>query len=284
ASGAATPARVVEWAVLFILAVGFTTLRTYARTRISGIKDLSWDDWLVWLAVLAYAGLTVDVFIIGVVAEGLSNDGMSEAHRAALAQDGPASQEFQLRAIGSKAQISKWFVYGLTLWLLKSSLLYFFSGRLTLRAWLSASLLFVTWAATTVAVFSSCRPFTKFWQIFPDPGTMCQAAISPILVSVFLVCNILTDVYLISIPVPVLLKARLKKSQKISLISLFSCNILITGIAILRAIVMLKNPMVNGDGMWAVREAFVALITTNIPPIAPLLRRWVSRWLGRSSN
>lgn len=33
--------------------------------------------------------------------------------------------------------------------------------------------------------------------------------------------------------------------------------------------------------MWAVRETFVALITTNLPPIAPLLRRWMSPCFGR---
>lgn len=109
-----------------------------------------------------------------------------------------------------------------------------------MRAWFGAGLLFVTWASLFVALFASCRPFKKFWQIFPDPGLMCQPAISPILISVFLTCNILTDLYLISIPVPVLLRARLRTSQKFSLISLFSCNILITGIAVVRAIFMLS--------------------------------------------
>lgn len=60
ASGAATPVRIVEWAVLFGIAVIFTSLRTYARAKISGIRKLSWDDFLVWLAVIAFAVLIVD--------------------------------------------------------------------------------------------------------------------------------------------------------------------------------------------------------------------------------
>lgn len=108
------------------------------------------------------------------------------------------------------------------------------------RAWFGAGFLLLTWAATTVTVFASCRPFTNYWQIFPNPGVMCQPAISPILIGVFLACNIITDVYLISIPIPVLLKARLRSSQKISLVCLFSCNILITGVSLTRAILMLK--------------------------------------------
>lgn len=109
-----------------------------------------------------------------------------------------------------------------------------------LRAWISAALLFVTWAATVVSVFVTCRPFKMMWQIFPDPGLICLPAISPVLISVFLSCNIFTDIYLISLPIPVLIRAPLRKTQKLSLISLFSCNILITGIALTRAILMLK--------------------------------------------
>lgn len=59
-SGAATTIRIVEWAVLFGVAVLFTALRTYARARISGWRRLSWDDALVWLAVAAFTVLILD--------------------------------------------------------------------------------------------------------------------------------------------------------------------------------------------------------------------------------
>ncbi|PSR83420.1 hypothetical protein BD289DRAFT_370042, partial [Coniella lustricola] len=273
-SGGGTPIRLVEWSVMFGVAVVMTVLRTYARTSKNGWNGMAWDDHLVWLALAAYAVLALNVFTIDVVAEGLSNNGMTDEHRWLLANDGTYSQEYQLRVLGSKAQLVKWFLYALTLWLLKGSLLYFFS------AWVGAGFLLLTWAATSVTVLASCQPLTNYWQIFPDPGTMCQPAISPILIAVFLGCNVITDVYLISIPIPVLLKARLRSSQKISLICLFSCTILITGISIVRALFMLKDPKINGDGMWDVRETFVALVTTNIPPIVPLLRSWFACCLG----
>lgn len=34
--------------------------------------------------------------------------------------------------------------------------------------------------------------------------------------------------------------------------------------------------------MWAIRETFVAICTTNMPPIVPLLRQWLSPCLGRT--
>lgn len=36
--------------------------------------------------------------------------------------------------------------------------------------------------------------------------------------------------------------------------------------------------------MWAVREAFVAICTTNMPPVVPLLRVWLSPCLGRTDT
>lgn len=69
---------------------------------------------------------------------------------------------------------------------------------------------------------------------------MCQANISPLIIAVFLACNIMSDIYLVSMPIPVLIRAPLKATQKLSLISLFSCNILITGMAIVRAVYIIK--------------------------------------------
>lgn len=85
------------------------------------------------------------VYIISVSAEGLANDSISDERRAALAQDGKDSREVQLRALGSKAQLVKWLLYALVLWLLKSSLLHFFAVRLSVCSipsrlkWLSST-------------------------------------------------------------------------------------------------------------------------------------------------
>lgn len=106
------------------------------------------------------------------------------------------------------------------------------------RAWAGTILLVVTWISIVVTVLASCRPLNKMWQIFPDPGPICYAGVSPILIGVTLAGNILTDVYLISIPVPALLRASLGRVQKISLVSLFSCSSLITAMAIVRVVVI----------------------------------------------
>lgn len=42
-----------------------------------------------------------------------------------------------------------------------------------------------------------------------------------------------------------------------------------------------QNSNSNGDGAWALRECFVSMVTTNLAPIIPLFRKWLSPWLGR---
>lgn len=53
ASGAATTSLVIEWAVLFGIALFFTGLRTYARARVSGLRGFKLDDFLVWMALVS---------------------------------------------------------------------------------------------------------------------------------------------------------------------------------------------------------------------------------------
>lgn len=192
---------------------------------------------------------------------------MTNERRAALAKDGPSSEEFSLRVLGSKVQLAAWISYSLVLWLLKGSLLCFFVVRLTVgcpgsnhlscclgttytdpvqegitgakkRAWAGTILLAVTWVAIVVVVLASCRPLNRMWQIYPDPGPICYAGVSPVLIGVTLAGNVLTDIYLISIPVPALLRASLGRVQKVSLVSLFSCSSLITAMAIVRVVVI----------------------------------------------
>lgn len=53
ASGAATPSLMMEWIILFSIALFFTGLRTYARARISGLRGFQCDDYLVWVALVS---------------------------------------------------------------------------------------------------------------------------------------------------------------------------------------------------------------------------------------
>lgn len=126
---------------------------------------------------------------------------------------------------------------------------------------------------------------------FGDPNTSflsvnCQPASSRINVFVTLGLNVATDIYLLTIPVPMLWNAKIPLWKKLGLILLFSGGIFVTMAGILRCVLILANDVTGAqDGSaWAVRETFVAVVTSNVPLIFPLVRRWVGNTLGSFSS
>lgn len=94
-----------------------------------------------------------------------------------------------------------------------------------MRIRIGFAFIFVTYAITLSSILGGCGvPFNKNWQINPDPGSKfrtlvspyvlvrnincqlpdhCQPAISHIDLFVTVILNVLTDAYLLSIPIPV---------------------------------------------------------------------------------
>lgn len=68
----------------------------------------------------------------------------------------------------------------------------------------------------------------------------CYAERSPYILWTFLVCNILTDIYLTVLPMPMLWKSTLSKPTKLALIILFGCGILVAATALFRAVLVVS--------------------------------------------
>ncbi len=102
---------------------------------------------------------------------------MTDAERAALSPD---SEEYMLRVNGSKTQVAGWSTYTFLLWILKASMCTFYL-RLTdglnyhMRIYVGFGLITTTWVAVLLSILLGCRPLSKNWQIYPDPGSMFPA-------------------------------------------------------------------------------------------------------------
>ncbi|KAH7324220.1 hypothetical protein B0I35DRAFT_406053 [Stachybotrys elegans] len=272
-----------------LLAVGsmVTILRTYARIKSVGLRRLQPDDFLVWIALIFYAAESALAYSVGEVARGMANNGMTDAHRAALPTD---SEEFRLRVVGSQIQLAGWSSYSVLLWSLKAAWLVFYL-RLTeglgrsyrIRIYIGFVFVVVTWMVVLLNLFLGCRPFNHYWQINPNPGNTCQPAVSNAIIWVYWACNVSTDLYLLSIPLPLLWGSRLPKWTKTSLIFLFSGGIFIVVCATLRCVFIVTNPIDGAQlaGAWAVRETFVAVVTTNLPLVFTLVKGWLSPLVSR---
>ncbi|QSS53272.1 hypothetical protein I7I53_00475 [Histoplasma capsulatum var. duboisii H88] len=273
------------WTLLAV-AILVTSIRMYARIDGVGFRGLQPDDYLVVVGVTFYTIETALAYSVGNVAKGLANNGMTDEQRAALSPDNP---EYRLRIIGSKIQICGWTTYGILLWSLKASLLVLYM-RLTfglkrkyrIQLYIGFGFIVVSWVAVVLNLFLACRPFNKYWQIYPDPGNVCQPAVSNQIIWVYLGFNVATDMYLLSIPIPMLWQSSIKPMKKVGLTVLFSGGLLVMACAVVRVVMIVVDP-VNGAqsaGSWAVRETFIAVITTNMPMVFPLMKSWFSTVFG----
>ncbi|KAF9874455.1 hypothetical protein CkaCkLH20_08018 [Colletotrichum karsti] len=286
AAAAAMKSFTIEAWTLLAVGILFTMLRTYARAKAVGLKSLQPDDYLAWVGLIFYVIETALAHSVGAIAKGMANNGMTDEQRAALS---PESEEYRLRVIGSIIQICGWSSYSVLLWSLKASLLVFYL-RLTaglgksyrIRIWVGFGFLVASWIIVVANLFLACRPFHKNWQIYPDPGNVCQPAVSNQVVWVYLSFNVSTDLYLLSIPLPMLWQAKLKPLKKWGLLFLFSGGLFVVVCATLRCILIVTDPQ-NGAqlaGAWAVRETFVAVITANLPMVFSILKHWLTPILG----
>ncbi|KAK2003776.1 hypothetical protein LX36DRAFT_720764 [Colletotrichum falcatum] len=281
---------VTEAFTLLGVAIGAISIRTYARISAVGVKHLQADDYLMLFVALSYSAETALAYSVGAYWRGLANNGMTDEARKNL---DPNSQEFMLRVNGSKTQIAGWITYScLVLWPAKAAMCIFYvrltQGMYNYRTRIMYGFISigVSWLAVFFSIIFGCYPFEKNWQIYPDPGNLCQPAISKINILVVVVLNSLTDLYLLSIPIPMLWGAQLPLRKKLGLIVLFSGGIFVTMAGILRCVLIITDP-INGAqqaGSWAVRETFVAIVTSNVPMVFPLVRRWLSPVLGTITN
>ena len=86
----------------------------------------------------------------------------------------------------------------------------------------------------------SCQPGYKMWQIYPDPGNICQPAVSRVSIFMVLILNITTDLYLLVLPLKLLWGVKLPPVKKAGVIVLFSGAIFIIIAGILRCVFILK--------------------------------------------
>ncbi|EON70027.1 hypothetical protein W97_09293 [Coniosporium apollinis CBS 100218] len=253
-------------------------LRLFARITAVGIKNLALDDYLMCIAAVVYALETATAYAVGAWWRGLANNGMTDEQRKDL---DPNSHEYYLRVGGSKTQLVGWSLYTLLLWMIKLCMTILYSrltagvNNMEIRVRIGYVVVISTYIATEMSILFGCRPFHKNWQISPDPGNVCQPAISKIDLYVTVVLNVLTDMYLLSIPLPMLWKANMSKVKKYSLILVFGGAVFVMMAGILRCALILMDP-INGAqqaGSWACRETFVAVVIGNAPLLASLFRR-----------
>lgn len=253
-----------------------------------GVRDLQADDLIVWLAVLLYITQSALAYFAVNHGQGLANNAMTDTERAALS---PNSTEYHLRVFGSKIQVVGWTTYVCLICTLKMAVLVFYirlmeglSNYFRIRIWIGFGLVASTFVASVVTIYGSCRPLSKYWQINPDPGNACQGAVARPVVWVTFASSVVTDIYLIMVPLPMLWGTRLRLAKKIAATFVLGAGIFVLVCSLLKTVFVIVDPIHGAQlaGEWGTREAFVSVVTTNLPMISPLLKTWLKPLFGNA--
>ncbi|CZR58660.1 related to integral membrane protein PTH11 [Phialocephala subalpina] len=236
-------------------------LRFFARWKVVGFANFAWDDFFAFVAMILW---TVDSATVQIINDYGSFVGLNEQTAAALSDETAARYE-----VGSKALFVAWISRrSLGLWQQKFA---------KVMGVLSA----IAYVAVLLTLFAHCTPIPKNWQVKPYAGDKCTLTVANYIVVATL--NVLTDVGILAIPLPLIWRARIPLRRKIIIGLLLSSGVFVITAALLRCILTLASvSQIGNSTIWGIRETFVSLIAISAPAIRPLFNK--SRWIGSSDD
>ncbi|KAK9850191.1 hypothetical protein MYU51_012565 [Penicillium brevicompactum] len=256
----------------------FLAVRLYARLDMGGLRGLRLDDAFAAAGMVFWTMQTVNIYLLGVFG---NNIGLN-TQTAMLVPD----NKIPAMILGSKLAFMNWIWYICYIWCLKGVLLCLY-WKLTQGTWhrhlvtAASGFCVLTWLVCLLTHVGLCTPVTRNWQIKPYPGDNCTLR-GPLYI-VIAVFNVMSDVCIILIPIPILAKLQVPLQRKLILVIMFSSGIFIMICTILRAYYSLSSITNLGTALgWADRECFVAAIVVSLPGIKPLFRN--TSWLGSTNR
>ena len=276
---------------MLVVCTVFVGLRMLSRVAI--VKKVTVDDYFMLLAWVITVGLCTSI-CLGTV-NGL---GRHERHV-------PDSWQPALR----KSNYAFSVLYQPALMATKTSILAFyltFSGAERLFRWACYAVLFVVnaggLALTLVTVFQ-CNPVSAAFYAIPPANATCTDILTIYLSSIPL--NIMTDLAILFLPMPILTGMRLPRKQKIILLVTFSFGIFVTAVDVVRihylqsASAMRLSEISSMDTttssrnsittdssfylafsfMWSAIECTVGIMCACVPGLKPLVARFLPSML-----
>ncbi|KAG6207721.1 hypothetical protein E4U50_003615 [Claviceps purpurea] len=257
-----------SWA-LYVAGVLIVAARFISRRiKLGKWRHLMLDDYLMLFALVNFTGVVIS---INEVAKNGSNY-MSPEAAAALTPEGVHN------AIYGSVMTFVLEIFTITgTWTIKACLLILYA-RLT-RGTLAQQNLMVKIASvycglTYVVVillflFFWCHPTYEYWAV-PVRIDQCATYYNHMIFTT--ACNISSDLLLLVIPVPIILKTHLPRKRKIILIFILGLGIFNILAAILNRYYNFSNPNSYVFLYWYVAEVGIAVLVGNLPLCWPVLR------------
>ncbi|PKY03689.1 PTH11-like integral membrane protein [Aspergillus campestris IBT 28561] len=264
---------VVVAGVLTALSVLVVGMRMWARLGV--MKLMGREDYtiLVSLALaICYFGLVCAEVHFGL---GQPDDTLS-----------PRELKLQLKSLWASIPL-----YNASLGFTKFSILFqylriFPEKRFRLACWavLGIVALYTTWAV--LSGYVNCVPVAKFWDREIPGGCLNFEIVWFFNASM----NIVTDVALFILPMPLLSRLQLPRMQKVGLMAVFAIGILVVITSILRLQSLREVARATdtsksnvGAAYWTAAECNVAIICACLPFLRPLISRFFPKLLSTRS-
>ncbi|KAH8699090.1 hypothetical protein BGW36DRAFT_294803 [Talaromyces proteolyticus] len=168
--------------------------------------------------------------------------------------------DIQHREIGSRLVLASRIFYATYIWMAKYTVCEFVR-RLTGMVWTKTFqvalrcveyFLASTLVAVIVATLTECQPFSHYWQVVPDPGPQCRLGYANLMTMG--VCDILTDFFLVALPISLFLTSAMSVKRKIGLTILFASSLILIAITGFRVPSVIKR-----DGLQSYRSLLASL-------------------------
>ncbi|KAJ6078656.1 hypothetical protein N7467_008409 [Penicillium canescens] len=257
---------IILW-VFTWMAIGLIVLRLLLR-KVKGLKFVLGDYFAMGAILCALVRLAlVHVILIW----GTNNMSTTFRHTHHF-----TPEEIRRREIASKFVLTNRVFYNSYLWLQKLVLLDTYRRLLRHLRWEKATMISyigifaATYVTVQIVTFTECDPFNHYWIVLPDPGICCQAQLQLIVLGVL---NVITDLMLIALPIPILVLVKRSTVEKLQLAVLFAVGLFIVAITIARLPQNAKNPTAQVNRTtWASIELLAAAIVANAPVLYGLLK------------
>ncbi|EMD85386.1 hypothetical protein COCC4DRAFT_75992 [Bipolaris maydis ATCC 48331] len=244
-------------------------LRFAVRLRTVGVMGLQLDDGFAFVALIAW---TYTCAITDIIYHTGTNTDYSAAEIALFNHDKFAEVEFS-----SKLFLGSWYAYIVLIFSLKGVVIMLYR-RIFLERWQTYMLRFTVFlclsgfTATTLALSLSCLPYHQRWQLVPHPPLVCTA--SPKILILASCLNATTDVFLLSIPVPLLWQLNKPLHIRFGIFSLLASGLFVLAACITRvSLTVVPNIFVLNIARWGIREFCIAIVAVNSACLQPLFHR-----------
>lgn len=157
---------------------------------------------------------------------------------------------------------------------------YEFLKRVTGLAWRQSTsfflrfisyFLFSTLIAVVIATLAECQPFYHYWQVIPDPGPTCRTGYVNLITMG--TCDVITDLLLVAIPIPIILMAQMPLKRRLTLSTLFCLSLILVAITSYRVPSVIQH---NGSqpyrSLLASFEILAATAVSNVLVIGSFVR------------